>query len=130
MKMMNAVLIGAALTVVFTLNAPAQSQPRLSDDNRLTASPRLRQQLTELRPTASSMASPLVLVQPTSTLPENLAASPRARQNLDFQPQTVMVSKVGAAVPQGAAPSNIAASPRLQEQWNQQPASFQIAPLK
>jgi hypothetical protein len=126
----NLVLL-IALSLAATFINYAQAQYRVSENDGIAASPKVRQMLNESKASMTMLpASRPVAVQQASI--DGTAASPKVNQMLAEQKANQSAAKIVVSpAPVRSAESGIAASPRVQKELNERTTpAVQIAPLK
>jgi hypothetical protein len=126
----NLVLL-IALSLSATFINYAQAQYRVSENDGIAASPKVRQMLNERKASMTTLpASRPVTVQQASI--DGTAASPKVSQMLAEQKANQSAAKIVVSpAPVRSAESGIAASPRVQKELNERTTpAIQIAPLK
>ena len=127
----NLILL-ASIAITASFISQAQAQYRVTEDDGIAASPKVRQMLNEHKAnfTKVSPANPAVVVQ--TTCAPTIAASPKVSQFLAEQRanQAALKAEPSSAQPQ-VAQNGIAASPRVQKEISERTTpAIQIAPLK
>ena len=132
MKKLDKVLFVAAFAAVSSLAGQASAQYQATDNDGITASPKLRQQLNE-RNQVTSMPSMSVVTVGYVGGGEDGVASPKLRQQLAERKAVAIVSTpvVVSAGYQATGADGITASPKLRQQLDERgPEAIMIAPLR
>ena len=125
-------ILFASIIVTGSFISQAQAQYRVTENDGIAASPKVRQMMNERQAnfTSVSVANPAVVVQ-TSSAPA-IAASPKVSQFLAEQRANQAALKAPTVYMQPeSAQTGIAASPRVQKEISERTTpAIQIAPLK
>jgi hypothetical protein len=134
MKNMNKILFAAALAATLSLANNASAQYKPTGDDGITASPKVRQMLSE-RATATLPTSSIAVATTNSRTHglDGLAASPKLRQVLTDRAVADAVSssaELASASYRVTGADGITASPKFRQQLNERNATIMVAPVK
>jgi len=139
MKTTNRVLVAITVAVVSGLGSAALAGSRLSGNDGIAASPRVRMQMNERRATEVVfapvyIAPPTIVYQGIPAPGVTVTASPRVDQTMDndwkVSTAGVVSSPTIATTVITSGDDGIVASPRLRMQMNERPQEIEIVPVE
>jgi hypothetical protein len=134
MNKMNKTLFPAALAAILTLASNANAQYKPTGNDGITASPKVRQMLSERAAVAPEAASiPIAAATSRTSGPDGVTASPKLRQTLPERAVAVPGSssaEVASAGYRATGDDGITASPKFPQQLNERNATIMVAPVK